>query len=151
MMAFAKEVREKKDIKAWAKKKKEFQKSDLRIRKEAAKKACHAYIRERDKDKLDICCNKPLKLGYHAGHFLESGNNPLIRYDEDNIHGQNVECNYFKGGNSADYEKNLRIRIGDEAVEKLKRKKGGTMKRTSQDLMDIEIYYKWKLKELKNA
>ena len=131
-----------------AKQKREFQQNDLKVRKPAAKNACHAYIRERDKNEPCICCNRPLGENYHAGHWLESGNNPQTRYDSRNINAQRIDCNFFKGGDSGDYEANLRAKIGDEAVEELKSMKGGTMKRTAQDYLEIEGYYKNKIKEL---
>ena len=132
-----------------AKQKREFKQSDIKTRKPAAVKACHAYIRARDKHLPCICCGKPLGDDYHAGHWLNSGNNPLTRFDEDNIHGQRLDCNFFKGGDSGDYEKNLRLKIGDERVDLLLSKKGCTEKRTGQDYLKIEKYYKTKLKELK--
>lgn len=122
---------------------------DLKTRKNAAKDACHAYIRERDKNDLCICCNKPLGKDYHAGHYIESGNNPKIRYDERNIHGQRLDCNFFKSGDSGMYRVNLIKKIGLGEVERLESMKGGTVKRTAQDYKEIEIYYKRKLKELK--
>ena len=125
-----------------------FYEKDVKTRKAAAKKACHDYIRARDAGKLCICCNEPLGDKYDAGHFLESGNNSRIRYDENNIHAQRVYCNQYKGGNSAEYRKGLIKRIGLEAVEKLESVKKGPFKRTASDYKDIELYYKKKLKEL---
>ncbi len=130
-------------------KKKAFKQSDLKIRKAATKKACHDYIRYRDKDKTCICCGRPLGKKFDAGHFLESGNNPQIRYDENNIHAQNVYCNQYKGGDSDDYEGRLRLKVGDKIVDDLKSKRGGTVKRTCEDYMKIEQYFKNKLKMLK--
>ncbi len=137
-------VRDKKHKKLKA----EFYANDLKTRREAAKKACHAYIRERDKDQPCICCNRPLGINYHAGHYLPSGQNPIVRYDERNIFAQRVDCNYFRGGDSGDYRENLIQRIGLDQVEDVESKKGGTMKRTAQDYRDIEDYYKAKLKTL---
>ena len=129
--------------------KSEFYDKDVKTRKEAAKKACHAYIRYRDRKDNCICCNKPLGNDYHAGHFYESGNNPLIRYDEDNIHGQRLDCNYFKGGGrSGDYEANLRRKIGSPRVDRLNTLTGGTIKRSAAEYREIEVYYKNKLREL---
>jgi len=130
-------------------KKKVFKQSDLKIRKAAAKKACHDYIRFRDKGLNCICCNTPMLKQIHAGHWLESGNNPVIRYDEDNIHAQSAHCNTFKGGDSGDYEKNLRLKIGDKRVDDLLSKRGLSIKRTCEDYMEIEQYFKNKLKMLK--
>ena len=137
----------KKEKKEDIKRKKDFHENSLRTRRRALKEACHLYIRMRDKDQPCICCGQPLKPDFHAGHFLESGSNPKIRYNEDNIHGQNLNCNYFKSG-SGDYEKNLRLKIGDERVDFLKSNTGGYVKSTGQELKVIEIYYKDKLKEL---
>jgi len=131
-----------------AKRKRDFYENDLKTRKAAAKLACHRYIKARDKGLPCICCNRPLNGKIDAGHFLESGNNPLIRYHEDNIHAQSVYCNQFKGGNPKGYEENLRLKIGDERVEWLFTQKGGTVKRTCEDYKSIELHYKQKLKDL---
>ena len=127
-----------------------FYASDLKTRKKAAKMACHSYIRERDKGKGCICCGRPLGAKYDAGHYLESGNNPRIRYDERNIHAQNVYCNQYQGGDSDDYRGNLIKKIGLLAVKDLESLKGGTIKRTCEDYKEIESYYKNKLKCLLN-
>ena len=123
-------------------------KNNLKTRKDAAKKACHDYIRARDSGQGCICCGKPLGNNFHAGHFMESGNNPQIRYNEDNIHGQRLDCNFFKGGDSGSYQENLIIKIGLDRVNKLKNLSGGTVKRTPDDYRAIEQYYKRKLKDL---
>ena len=137
--------------KAHSKQKREFYDNDIKTRKAAAKSACHAYIRQRDYGKPCICCGREYKESFHAGHYLESGNNPRIRYDEDNIHGQSDYCNTYQGGNSDDYKGNLIKKIGLEKVERLESLKGGTMKRTAQDYKEIELYFKYKLKELTPA
>jgi len=123
-------------------------KNKLKTRKDAAKNACHSYIRARDTGKGCICCGEPLGNNFHAGHFMESGNNPQIRYDENNIHGQRLNCNFFKGGDSGDYKENLINKIGLKAVNNLIDLKGGTMKRSPEDYRAIEKYYKDKLKGL---
>jgi hypothetical protein len=129
-------------------KRKIFKASDLKTRKIAAKIACHRYIRERDKNQTCICCGRKLGDKFDAGHFLESGNNPQIRFDEDNIHAQSVYCNQYKGGDSDDYRGNLIKKIGLERVERLENMKGGAVKRSAEDYKQIESYYKDKLKAL---
>ena len=146
LRAKAKAIKE--DKKKWAGRKQEFRDNDLKTRKAAAKLWCHAYIRERDKGLNCICCNRPMGK-VDAGHWLESGNYSSTRYDEDNIHAQSVHCNQYKGGDSGDYEENLRIKIGDERVDALKAKKNEVVKRTCEDYKEIEEYYKAKLKVLK--
>ena len=128
-----------------------FYANDLKTRKKAAKLACHAYIRERDRGKPCICCGRALGKKFDAGHYLESGNNPKIRYDERNIHAQNVYCNQYQGGNSDDYRGNLVRKIGLADVECLESMKGGTVKRTCEDYKEIELYYKEKLKQIKEG
>lgn len=132
-----------------AKRKRDFYLGDLKTRKVAAKKECHEYIRLRDKGLPCICCGRKIIGVVHAGHFLESGNNPKIRYHEDNIHAQSSYCNTYKGGDSDDYQGRLRQKIGDERVDSLLSKKGGSVKRTAEDYLDIEAYYKSKILELK--
>tara|TARA_R110000803_G_scaffold210685_3_gene283227 strand:+ start:11056 stop:11625 length:570 start_codon:yes stop_codon:yes gene_type:complete len=133
------------DNKKHAKKKREFYANDIKTRRNAAKAACHLYIRTRDKNDGCICCGRPLGKNYDAGHWLESGNNSFLRYHEDNIHAQSVYCNQYKGGDSDDYEGRLRLKIGNDRVDWLKANKGGTVKRTAQDYKDIELYFKQKL------
>ena len=123
-------------------------KNAVKTRKDAAKKACHAYIRARDSGQGCICCDKPLGENYHAGHWQESGSNSKIRYDEDNIHGQRLNCNFFKGGDSGQYKENLIKKIGLTRVKRLLNLQGGTLKRTAEDYQVIENHFKSKLKEL---
>jgi len=131
-------------VKATAVRKK---KNKLSTRKRAAKEACHAYIRFRDKGGSCICCEKPLGDDYQAGHFQESGSNSQIRYHEDNIHGQRLQCNYYRGGDIGHYEDNLRAKSGNDRVDYLLANRGGVVKRTADDLRAIEKYYKEKLTE----
>lgn len=147
----AKKRKEKKERQEHAKRKRDFYDKDIKTRKKGAYKACHQYIRLRDKGKPCICCNRPWKPTFEAGHFLNSGNNPAIRYNEDNINSQSVYCNKYMGGNIGEYEKNLRIKIGDERVERLLSLKGKSFKWTPEKLKEIEAYYKKKINELKKG
>lgn len=132
-----------------AKKKRDFYDNDIKTRKAAAKKACHDYIKLRDAGKNCICCDKPMLKQIHAGHWLESGNNPAIRYHEDNIHSQSAYCNTFKGGDSGDYKANLIDKIGLERVTYLLDSKGVSVKYSVDDYKFIERWYKLKIKDLK--
>jgi hypothetical protein len=143
--------REKKQRKENYKEKRSYQLKDIDIREEAAKKWCHRYIRKRDKGKPCICCGRPWAEGDHAGHFFESGNNPAIRFNEDNIHSQKEYCNFYKGGDSGDYERNLIKKIGIVRVESLRSQKGALgFKPTPEYYLEIEQYYKQKLRYLQN-
>ena len=131
-----------------AEKKRAFYDDDIKTRKAAAKKACHDYIKARDIGLPCICCGESMTGQIHAGHYLESGNNPKIRYDEDNINSQRAYCNTYKGGNSDDYRGRLIEKIGLERVERLEDMKGGTIKRSADNYKQIEVYFKNKLKML---
>ena len=93
-------------------------------------KDCNAYIRERDKDKPCVSCERFHGGQYHAGHFLPQGNNPAIRFHPLNIHKQCAPCNtYWSGNKSGDgggagYTANIRKRIGEEAFLWLNRDHG---------------------------
>ena len=118
-------------------------------RKAASKISCHTYIRARDVGKPCITCPKILVEGdFDAGHFMESGNFSFTRYHEDNIHGQCKKCNRFKGGMLIEYEKNIRLKLGDEKVDWIHANKNKVTKRTVEDYRIIEKYYKDKLKQL---
>lgn len=130
--------------------KRKFYDGDIKTRKAAAKLACHAYIRARDAGKPCPCCGEPLGEVFDAGHFHESGQYSFIRYHEDNIHGQRTQCNRYKGGDSGDYERNLRLMIGDERVDWLRANRNTVIKRTAEDYKAIEAEYKRKYKELQS-
>jgi len=127
--------------------KKNFQLSDIKIRKAAAKKACHDYIRERDKNNNCITCDRPLTGKYDAGHFMK-GTNSYTKFMEKNIHGQCVNCNQYNGGREREYEHALIAKYGRLTVLALKRLRSRKIKRTAQDYLAIEKYYKQKLKEM---
>ncbi len=78
----------------------------------------HKFIRNRDKDKPCISCGKYTTL--QAGHYHSAGKNPVVRFNEDNVHGQCLSCNYFKSGDLINYTYNLIDRIGKERFDKLK-------------------------------
>ena len=78
----------------------------------------HKFIRNRDKDKPCISCGKYTTL--QAGHYYSAGKHPEIRFNEDNVHGQCLSCNYYKSGDLINYTYNLIDRIGKDRFEKLK-------------------------------
>ena len=127
--------------------KKVFYASDIKTRKEAAKKACHEYIRERDKNKGCITCGNPLGSKFDAGHFLK-GTNSYTKFMEKNIHGQCVNCNQYNGGREREYEHALIAKYGHITVLALKKLRTKTVKRTVDDYKAIEAHYKNKLKAL---
>lgn len=109
-----------------------------------AKDACHAYIRERDRDLPCVSCGRFHDGQYHAGHYRPSGVNSALRYDERNIHKQCAPCNNHKSGNIGEYRKMLVLRFGDDLVEWLD--DNHEVKRwTVDDLKAVHAYYTDKL------
>ncbi len=119
----------------------------------AAQVAFNAFIRERDRYQLCICCDKLLQAtavggGYDCGHYRSVGSAPHLRFDERNAHGQTKQCNRYGAGRAVDYRINLKIRIGIEAVEELEAN-NEPRKYTIDELRAIQALYRAKLKELK--
>lgn len=117
-----------------------------------AQKAFNAYIRERDKYELCICCDKPLgenAIGgaYDCGHYRSVGSASHMRFDEQNAHAQRKECNYHVEGRTVEYRIGLIKRIGIEAVERVETT-NAIVKLTIDDIKNIEKKYKAKKREL---
>ena len=81
-----------------------------------ATKLFNKFIRERDKDKGCISCGARVE---HAGHFYEASQHPELKYNENNVHGQCVKCNYYLGGNQNEYRKKIITRISQEELNEL--------------------------------
>jgi hypothetical protein len=77
----------------------------------------NASIRERDKDLPCISCGKYNQL--QAGHFYSAGHHELLRFEQDNVHGQCIKCNCDLSGNLIKYREGLIKKIGIERVERL--------------------------------
>jgi len=84
----------------------------------------------------------------NAGHFYNVGHYPGLRFDEDNCHGQCVQCNKFLHGNLIEYRDNLLFKIGTERFEKLKLK-ADVYKRNGYKFSRFEVEEKIKELQLK--
>jgi len=120
-----------------------------------AQVAFNAYIRERDKNQLCICCGKPLTLdavggGFDCGHYRSTGSAPHLRFNEDNAHGQRKVCNRYGAGRAVDYRLGLIKRIGIDRVEAIEAD-NSPAKWDVDELKAIRDYYKQKLKELRKG
>lgn len=109
----------------------------------------NTFIRERDKGKPCISCGRFTEL--QAGHFFAAGHYTHLRFNEDNVAGQCVQCNYHKHGNQAQYRIGLIQRIGEERVKQLEIKANlRTVNRYSRFELELLCeYYKQKIKQLK--
>lgn len=111
-------------------------------------KVVNTFIRERDKGKPCISCDRPLKERFDAGHFFSVGAYPNIRFNEDNIHGQCVFCNQHKHGATNEYAIRLPYRIGQERYDKLLISRNDSNKLTTEEIKEKIKYYKEKTKTL---
>lgn len=112
-----------------------------------AERWCNAYIRERDPD-VCISCGVTHSSAWQAGHYIAVGANSTLRFDEDNIHKQCIQCNMFKGSNATQYRIGLVAKIGVERVDRLE-SWHAPVKMTKEAAQEIADMYKAKLKELK--
>jgi hypothetical protein len=90
-----------------------------------AEKAFNFFIRERDREgdyfKCPTCRRtKKIENGnYHACHFFPAGQYAWHRFNEDNVFGGCLQCNYFKHGAGYNYSDYVRKRIGEEKYNRL--------------------------------
>ena len=77
----------------------------------------HKFIRNRDYGQPCIACGKYTTL--QAGHFYSGGKHPTVRFNEDNVNGECMRCNYYLSGNLLPYRDNLIEKIGQERFDKL--------------------------------
>lgn len=117
------------------------------------KKICHEYIRLRDKGKPCISCGIEWNDSFQAGHYHKAEKYHEIRFDEDNIHGQCVQCNIHFDGNLEGYNIGIVKRIGIDKVSELNKKASECYKTVKKwhrfELQEIKNYYKEKIKQLK--
>ncbi|GAG17995.1 unnamed protein product [marine sediment metagenome] len=109
-------------------------------------KTFHKYIRLRDIQLPCISCGSWIKL--QAGHYYNAGNYASLRFDEKNVNGQCVQCNYFKEGNKQGYRDGLIKKYGIDVLIDLKIKKNNISKLDVFELNCLNEEYKKKTKEL---
>ncbi|EID0698342.1 recombination protein NinG [Vibrio parahaemolyticus] len=110
-------------------------------RAKKAQEQFNRFIVLKDSGKPCVSCGRYLPLT--CGHFRSVGAAPELRFEEDNAHGQCVECNGNKSGNVKAYRVGLIDRIGLSRVETLEgyhEPKHWTI----YDLHEIEKVYKAK-------
>lgn len=116
-----------------------------------ADESFNRFIRKRDEHMPCISCGYIFREGgrqRHAGHMKPKGVNAILRYNEDNVHAQCSICNNFKSGEVGEYERNLRIRIGDDRVDYILAISKQVYTHTIGELKSIVKTYKIKLKSL---
>jgi len=143
---WAKLDRESKVDKKYAQKKRELKANDRTFRTKEAQKAFNAYIRKRDEKEPCISCQRYHSGQYHAGHFKTTAARPDLRFNEDNCHKQCAPCNNHLSGNIGEYIVHLIKKIGQTRLDDLNRVE--IVKYSCDELKEIELKYKRKLKEL---
>lgn len=116
------------------------------------------FIRQRDANSDGMCycisCNKKGHwTSMHAGHFIPKSAGEFFYFNEDNVYAQCPKCNiYGSQDTGANYEINLRKRVGDSIVDSLLKAKGArkNLKRNREDYVKMQIEYKKKLSDLQN-
>lgn len=109
----------------------------------------NTFIRLRDKGKTCISCDTWLTGKYDAGHFYAVGNYSFLRFNEDNVHGQCVQCNQHLHGNLIEYAKKLKGRIGDQKFQELEDNRHRELLLPKEEIEELITKYKLRIKELK--
>ncbi len=111
------------------------------------------YIRRKYSDDNGYCscvtcgATKPYKQ-MQAGHFVPKKKGNAVYFVEENIHPQCYQCNINLGGYGAMYNKFMLDTYGQEKIDELLDLAQTTVKFTVNDLLDMEDYFKERLKEL---
>ena len=77
----------------------------------------------------------------HAGHYLNSGNYPKVRYNEMNVHPQCLSCNYFKSGDEANFRQFLVSKYGEAAIKKMELTAKGVRKYSKTEIDAMKAHY----------
>ena len=148
----AKDLKKKKSVSVW-KKEKSALKESLLTKKDylnILQKVFNTYIRQRDKGRPCVSCDKPYKeFDINASHYFSVGSSPSLRFNEDNVHASCIKCNKELHGNIAEYTIRLPKKIGVERFEKLKQDRNATLKLSIEDVKDLIKKYRELTKKLK--
>ena len=111
-------------------------------------KLVNIFIRKRDLGNRCISCETILteKTKYDAGHFYPT-TYQVLRFNEDNIHGQCVRCNRDLHGNISEYRPRIEEKIGVDRVQWLHAHRHDRMDLSIEDLKNLITEYKLKIKQ----
>lgn len=107
------------------------------------------YCKLRDIKDGCISCDKG--QSEQGGHFWPMGSKSALRYNEWNINGQCVSCNKFKHGNLLEYRERLVKKIGEDKVKWLDAHRNDYRKWTRDELEQMIVEYKAKVKQISQA
>lgn len=134
-----------------------LQKKSLPTLKKELETVFNTFIRLRDTEisqgkKFFTCisCGLPKELSeMHAGHYWPAGGHEAVRFDEDNVHGQCIHCNFFKHGAEKGYRPRLIKKIGQKAFDVLEMRAHNRSKMMPFEVELLIQQYKQKVDELK--
>ena len=133
-----------------AKQIKKYKGKSISYLKKKATPIFNAYIRKRDEGKGCISCDSLTFT--NAGHFYPAGSFPSLKYNENNVHGQCVPCNYSLQGNEVEYRKRITQRISQDELDaidfEVSRYKQTGYKWDRWFLIEVIETYKEKIKHL---
>lgn len=89
-------------------------------------------------------CDKPIQVGGNdcdGGHFIPRTYSPT-KYDEDNVRPQCSSCNQYHEGKPVEFERRLKLEIGDDAVANLKLRSTEPWKWNRPDMVEQVKHYK---------
>ena len=116
--------------------------------KNRALKAFSLYIRTRDQWTCITCGKKGDKYTMDAGHLISRYWAGTL-FDELNVNCQCKVCNKYKHPQDYEIYKRKWVSLwGNDEYEEMYRHSKMVVKRTAQDYLDLEAYFKEKLKAL---
>lgn len=138
-------------VKVASKRKKTTKYTTLR---DSVQTLANRYARERDCFGNDgagcISCGKWFSFeDLDGGHYIPTTTSST-RFDERNINAQCHRCNRFLHGNLRGYFRGLEAKLGRNGLDDLEAG-AGPKKWTRQELEDLKVYYKQKLKDLRQS
>ena len=142
------EQKKKTESKEWSERKSKLKKELLTVQDylKLAQQVFNQFIRKRDEGKNCISCGKKINGVVHASHYYNANNHWNVRFDENNVFSCCYKCNVQLSGNLIEYGINLEKLIGADEFIILREKAYQTRKFTRDELKEIIIIYKNKLK-----
>lgn len=107
------------------------------------------FIRERDKNKPCVTCDK-MASKKDCGHFI-SRRYEATRYNEKNSHGQCIKCNRFEYGNQFKHGQAIDRMYGEGTAEGLELRSHWVTKRNAFDYKMIIQEFKQKYNDLTSS
>ena len=103
---------------------KEFKKRKLALKSKSewmkeAQQAFNEFIRERDKGKPCISCDKMDDGTHqrHASHYRSVGACTSLRFNTFNVHTSCMQCNSILSGNLIEYRLRLKLKLGIKRLD----------------------------------